>query len=81
MLVPPPSPAYTLAPGLSLSTDQQAVLEACLSSLTGRMSGVLVTDASTTAHHHLIELVTPAGRLLAIERVSSVTEALGALVL
>ena len=71
MLVPSPLPTYTLAPGLKpLSGGQQAALESCLSALTGRLSGVLVTSASTTASHHLIELITPAGTLLAMERVS-----------
>ena len=71
MLVPAPLPSYTLAPGMkALSPGQQAALEACLSALTGRLTGVLVTGASTTAEHHVIELITPAGRLLAMERVS-----------
>jgi hypothetical protein len=54
-----------------LTSDQQAALEACLSALTGRLTGVLVTSASTTASHHLIELITPAGTLLAMERVGA----------
>ncbi len=71
MLVPAPLPSYTLAPGMKpLTAGQQAALEACLSALTGRISGVLVMSAVTTADHHVIELVTPAGALLAMERVS-----------
>lgn len=70
MLVPAPLPTYTLAPGLKALTGAQlAALEACLSALTGRLSGVLVTSVSTTDSHHLIELITPAGTLLAMERV------------
>ena len=71
MLVPAPPPTYTLSPDMEpLSGGQQAALDACLSALTGRLSGVLVTGASTTASHHVIELITPAGRLLALERVA-----------
>lgn len=70
MLIPAPLPTYTLAPDVSsLSGGQQAALEACLSALTGRLSGVLVTSVCTTDSHHLIELITPAGTLLAMERV------------
>lgn len=70
MLVPAPPPTYTLAPGMSpLSAGQQAALEACLSALTGRLSAVLVTTACTTGSHHLIELHTPAGTLMVMERV------------
>lgn len=71
MLIPAPLPTYTLAPGLQeLSCAQKAALEGCLSALTGRLSGVLVTSVCTTDTHHLIELITPAGTLLAMERVS-----------
>lgn len=72
VLVPSPLPTYTLAPGMApLPAGQQAALEGCLATLTGRLSGVLVTAARTTASHHLIELHTPAGTLLVVERVSS----------
>lgn len=70
MLIPAPLPTYTLAPGLAALTGaQQAALEACLAALTGRLSAVLVTSVCTTDSHHLIELITPAGTLLAMERV------------
>lgn len=70
MLIPAPLPTYTLAPGLeTLTGAQQAALEGCLSALTGRLSSVLVTSACTTDSHHVIELITPAGTLLAMERV------------
>jgi hypothetical protein len=52
-----------------LEPGQQAVLDACLSALTGRLSGVLVMAAGTTPSHHVIELATPAGSLLVLERV------------
>lgn len=72
MLVPAPLPTYTLAPDIApLSAGQQAALDACLSALTGRLSGVLVESAVTTASHHVFELITPAGRLLAMERVAA----------
>lgn len=70
MLVPVPPPAYTLAPMLpALAAGQQATLEACLGALTGRLPSVLVTGAGTTLGHHMIELATPAGSLLVMERV------------
>lgn len=76
LIVPPPSPAYTLAPDLGpLDPDQQAVLDACLSALTGRVNGVVVTAAGTSGTHHVIELLTPAGSLLVLERVSGARSA------
>lgn len=78
LIVPPPAPAYTLAPDLGpLDPDQQVVLDACLSALTGRVNGVLVTAAGTSATHHVIELLTPAGTLLVLERVSVAGSAAG----
>jgi hypothetical protein len=71
LLVPPPHPSYTLAPGLPpLGPGQQAALQACLAALTGRVGGVLVTAAGTNATHHVIELMTASGTLLVLERVS-----------
>lgn len=70
MLVPSPPPTYTLAPGLGpLDAGQQAALDACLSALTGRITGVVVTAAGTTLSHHVIEIATPAGTLLVLERI------------
>ncbi len=67
--MPPPTPSYTLAPGVGpLTLGQQSTLDACLLALTGRVGGVLVTSALTTATHHVIELATAAGTLLALER-------------
>lgn len=72
MLVPAPLPAYTLAPGIGpLDAGQQIALEACLAALTGRVTGVVVTAAGTTLTHHVIELMTPAGAMLVLERVAS----------
>jgi hypothetical protein len=72
VLVPAPLPAYTLAPGVGpLEPGQQVALEACLAALTGRLTGVVVTAAGTTLSHHVIELLTPAGSLLVLERVDS----------
>jgi hypothetical protein len=69
VIVPPPSPSYTLAPDVGpLSPRQQDALEACLRTLTGRVSGVVVTAAVTTETHLVIELMTPAGTLLLLER-------------
>ncbi|MGD9573365.1 MAG: hypothetical protein AB7V62_15910 [Thermoleophilia bacterium] len=72
MLVPAPLPAYTLAPGVGpLDAGQQVALDGCLAALTGRVTGVVVTAAGTTITHHVIELMTPAGTLLVLERVAS----------
>jgi hypothetical protein len=69
VLVPPPAPSYTLAPDIGpLTPGQEATLDACLAALTGRVGGVVVTSAVTTATHHVVELVTPAGTLIALER-------------
>lgn len=77
MLVPAPSPTYTLAPDMTpLSVGQLAALETCLSALTGRLSGVIVMSATTSGSHHLIEMITPAGMLLAMERVWPLAELL-----
>lgn len=71
MLVPSPLPAYTLSPDVPrLTAGQQAALEACLSGLTGKLTGVVVTAAGTTLSHHMVELATPAGSLLILERVA-----------
>ena len=72
MIVPPPHPTYTLSPDVApLNAGQQEALEACLAGFTGRLSGVVVTAAATTLSHHMIELATPAGTLLVMERVIS----------
>lgn len=69
MLIPPPPPTYTLAPGVGpLSAGQAEALASALIALTGRMGGVVVTGARTSASHHVIELLTPAGTMLAMER-------------
>ena len=71
MLTPTPRPAYTLSPDVpALTGGQQAALDACLSGFTGRLTGVVVTAAGTTLSHHMIELATPAGSLLILERVA-----------
>jgi hypothetical protein len=72
VLNPAPPPTYTLSPHLArLTPAQQAVLDACLDALTGRLSGVVVTAAGTTETHHVIQLATHAGPLLVTERVDS----------
>jgi hypothetical protein len=79
VLVPPPLPAYTLAPGLRpLGPGQQRALETCLSALTGRLQGVVVTAAGTTLSHHVLELMTPAGTMMVLERVEDGRDALAA---
>jgi hypothetical protein len=73
VIVPPPAPSYTLAPDIGpLTLGQQATLDACLAALTGRVAGVVVTSAFTPATHHVVELVTPAGTLIALQRAEPV---------
>jgi hypothetical protein len=72
VIVPAPPPTYTLSPHLApLGPGQQAVLDACLDALTGRLTGVVVTAAGTTPTHHVIQLATNAGPLLVTEGVDS----------
>lgn len=72
MLVPAPPPAYSLAPDVGpLDAAQQAALDTCLLTLTGRMVGVVVTAAATTDTHHVIELMTSVGTMLVLERIAS----------
>jgi hypothetical protein len=71
VIVPPPAPSYTLAPDVDpLCPRQQAALEACLSALTGRLGGVVVTAAGVSETHLVIELMTAAGTLLMMERIA-----------
>jgi hypothetical protein len=58
-----------------LEPGEQAALEACLTALTGRLTGVVVTAVGTTLSHHVIELSTPAGSLLVLERVAATAAA------
>jgi hypothetical protein len=79
VLIPPPLPAYTLAPDMApLRPGQQSALENCLQALTGRLTGVVVTAAGTTLSHHVIELLTPAGTLLVLERIAAGEDTLAA---
>jgi hypothetical protein len=72
VLIPAPPPTYTLSPHLAtLTPAQQAVLDACLDALTGRLSGVVVTAAGTTPTHHVLQLATHGGPLLVTERVDT----------
>jgi hypothetical protein len=61
-----------------LRPGQQEALDACLAALTGRLGGVVVTAAGTTLSHHVIELMTPAGTLLVLERIGGRADTLAA---
>jgi hypothetical protein len=79
VLVPAPLPPNTHAPRLRpLGPGQQRALETCLSALTGRLQGVVVTAAGTTLSHHVLELMTPAGTMMVLERVEDGRDALAA---
>ena len=64
MLIPPPLPAYTLAPELELSPRQHRALERCLDALTGKVGGVVVLSARTEGSCLLLELAAPGGSVL-----------------
>jgi hypothetical protein len=72
VLIPPPLPTYTLAPGLPpLGAGQQHALEAALGGLTGRLHGVVVTAVGTTLSHHVIAITAMAGSVLVLARVEA----------
>jgi hypothetical protein len=69
MLAPVPLPAYTLVPGIEkLSRVQTRMLNDCLSSLSGRVPGVMVVGARTTDTHEVLDLETTNGPLMVMER-------------
>ena len=69
MIVPPPQPVYTLAPDMDeIEGDQRALLDRCLSSLTGLADGLIVTRIGRTHDHHVVEIETAHGPLLLLER-------------
>ncbi len=69
MIVPPPRPAYTLAPGIeSLSDDHERLLGGVLTYLTGRLGGLVVSRATHTETHVVLELETAVGSILIVER-------------
>ncbi len=68
MLVPPPTPLYTLAPSINdLEQATHDLVERCVASLTGHFSSVFVTGVRTTARHHVVELATATGNLRLME--------------
>lgn len=69
MLIPPPLPAYTLAPGLpEPSAVERRAIERCVASLGDEAAVCLVTGVRRTGRHMVIELLTPSGPLLVLER-------------
>jgi hypothetical protein len=69
MLIPIPLPAFTLAPGIEkLSRRQSRMLNDCLTTLSGRVPGVMVVAAKSTPTHEVLELVTTDGPLILMER-------------
>lgn len=73
MLVPPPSPAFTLSPDIEeLTPGQEHLLEETLASLSGRVGGVIVTAARQTSTHEVLELETALGPLMVLERIAPV---------
>ncbi|MGI9539414.1 MAG: hypothetical protein ACR2N6_04620 [Miltoncostaeaceae bacterium] len=69
MIVPPPQPVYTLAPDMDeIDAHERALLDRCLSSLTGLADGLLVTRIGRTQDHHVVEVETTHGPLLLLER-------------
>ena len=69
MLIPIPLPAFTLAPGIEqLSRRQARMLDDCLTTLSGRVPGVMVMAAKSTPTHEVLELETTGGPLILMER-------------
>lgn len=68
MLIPPPSPSYTLDPDIGpLTADQERALTRCLDSLVGRVGGVVVTSLRSRAGVQVVELSTPSGPMTMVE--------------
>lgn len=69
MLIPIPLPAFTLAPGVEdLSRRQTRMLNDCLTTLSGRVPGVMVLAVKSTPTHEMLELATTDGPLILMER-------------
>lgn len=68
VLVPPPPPAYTLSPALDdVDPDTLAVIERCISALTGQVGGVVIVGVGATDRHVIIDLATTGGSVLLME--------------
>jgi|GEM_PF-4816049 len=68
MIVPTPTPAYTLNPHLDdLDAQTTAAVERCVASLAGHVRSVLVTAVSITERHLVVEMETSLGPVLILE--------------
>ena len=67
MLIPAPSPVYTLAPGLRLDPEETASLDRALGVVTGQLGGVVVVDVRRVGETRVVEMHSTAGQLLIIE--------------
>lgn len=73
MLIPPPPPRFTLAPGLvDLPADRMEAVERCLASLAGKLPGVLVTGVRVHRGQLVIELESTHGPIVVTERLDEV---------
>ena len=69
MLIPPPPPRFTLAPGLvDLAPDRMSAVERCLAGLAGKLPGVLVTGVRIHRGQLVIELESKHGPIVVTER-------------
>ena len=69
MLIPPPPPRFTLAPGLvDLPMDRMEAVERCLAGLAGKLPGVLVTGVRVHRGQLIIELESKHGAIVVTER-------------
>jgi hypothetical protein len=69
VLIPAPSPTYALAPGLpALSANERRMVGRVVESLTGEVTSALVTSVRRTDRHLVVELLTPDGPVVVLER-------------
>jgi hypothetical protein len=72
MLVPPPTPLYTLAPSIEdLEQATHDLIERCVASLTGHLGSVIVTAVRVTSRHRIVELITTDGPVSVMELVEN----------
>jgi hypothetical protein len=67
MLIPAPTPTYTLAPGLELDAGQRASLHRALKVVAGSVAGVVVVAVRRVGALRVVELQADPGRLLVLD--------------
>jgi hypothetical protein len=67
VLIPAPTPAYTLAPGLDLDAEQTDTLRRALSVVAGCVAGVVVVGVRKVGSARVVEMEGGPGRLLVVD--------------